>query len=119
MAHQCRVRFLVALPPASDLLLCAKHLFVTASGGSAPRTALGRLSQPERHSRETSEPCNGACRRGTDDRRSNPRVLASGERGTHKPRWHALAAAVAVAAAIMIAMMVLVMTSPPWWSGRS
>ena len=42
MAHQCRVRFLVALPLASDLLLCAKHLFVTASGGSAPPTAVGR-----------------------------------------------------------------------------
>jgi hypothetical protein len=27
----CRIsRFLVALPPASDLLLCAKHLFVGA-----------------------------------------------------------------------------------------
>jgi hypothetical protein len=27
----CRIsRFLVALPPAPDLLLCAKHLFVAA-----------------------------------------------------------------------------------------
>src|SRR5262249_28100683 len=30
MAHQCPVRFLVALLPASDLLLCAKHLLFVA-----------------------------------------------------------------------------------------
>jgi hypothetical protein len=40
MAHQCPVdthwltnRFLVALPPASDLLFFAKLLFVAAKGG--------------------------------------------------------------------------------------
>ena len=29
-------RFLVALPPVRDLLLCAKHLFVAANGGKLP-----------------------------------------------------------------------------------
>jgi len=38
MAHQCPVRFLAALPSVSDLLLCAKHLFIAAMvDGSALR----------------------------------------------------------------------------------
>src|SRR5262249_38728765 len=54
MAHQCSVRFLVALPPRSDLLLFAKLLFVEAmvaatapAGGSnmSNRTSSARNSE--------------------------------------------------------------------------
>jgi hypothetical protein len=43
-------RFLVALPPAPDLLPCAKHLFVAANGSSdcdvGLRTAAGSALSP-------------------------------------------------------------------------
>src|SRR5262249_46311816 len=44
--HQCPVRFLVALPPVSDLLLCAKHLLfvaivaIDAASSAPPATSL-------------------------------------------------------------------------------
>src|SRR6266550_5331601 len=51
MAHQCpidildrRIRFLVALPPASDLLLSAKHLFVAAMVVAIARAGGSRMS---------------------------------------------------------------------------
>ena len=39
--HMC---FLVASPPARDLLLCAKHLFVAAMATIVLAEALGRAS---------------------------------------------------------------------------
>src|SRR6266550_1077937 len=51
MAHQCpidildrRIRFLVALPPTSDLLLSAKHLFVAAMVVAIARAGGSRMS---------------------------------------------------------------------------